>query len=243
MLAPATLVLAAVLLAGYRGDSAPQLSNPSAARSETATTSVPSPAAVSPAPSATAAMQTREALDPFVRFVRELDSALRRNDLRFLLDRLKTGTVICRDEDVPPRIGGPACTTGGETFASFGVNNWRSHGGAAPVQNVVDQLTLLTASVRPNLTDSYGSGVLRVYALNIDDRRHDAIVTAIIKPPPGFGGRDSIRVAIGMSWGLVDDEWRLFSVMNNYVLGPEFLDPHPEVVAGLYPRWEPYGPR
>ena len=123
------------------------------------------------------------------------------------------------------------------------VNNWRSHGGVAPVQNVVDQLTLLTASVRPNLTDSYGSGVLRVYALNIDDRRHDAIVTAIIKPPPGFGGRDSIRVAIGMSWGLVDDEWRLFSVMNNYVLGPEFLDPHPEVVAGLYPRWEPYGPR
>ena len=135
------------------------------------------------------------------------------------------------------------CTTVGETFASFGVNNWRSHGRVAPVQNVVDQLTLLTASVRPNLTDSYGSGVLRVYALNIDDRRHDAIVTAIIKPPPGFGGRDSIRVAIGTSWGLVEGEWRLFSIMNNYVLGPEFLDPHPEVVAGLYPRWEPYGPR
>lgn len=188
-------------------------------------------------------MQTREALDPFVRVVRELDSALRRNDLRFLLDRLKTGTVVCREEDVPAHIGGPACTTVGETFASFGVNNWRSHGGVVPVQNVVDQLTLLTASVRASLTDGYGSGVLRVYALNIDGRRHDAIVTAIIKSPPGFGGHNNIRVAIGTSWGLVDGDWRLFSIMNNYVLGPEFLDPHPEVVAGLYPRWEPYGPR
>ena len=85
--------------------------------------------------------------------------------------------------------------------------------------------------------------MLRVYALNIEDRRRDAIVTAIINPPPGFGGRDSVRVAIGMSWGLVEGEWRLLSIMNNYVFGPEFLDPSPEVVAGLYPKWEPYGLR
>lgn len=188
-------------------------------------------------------MQTREAIDPFLRFVGQLDAALRRNDLQFLLNRLKTGTVTCGEEDVPARIGGPACTTVGETFSSFGVNNWRSHGTVVPVQQAINQLTLLTASVRANLTDAYGSGVLRVYALNIDGQRRQAIVTAIIKPPPDFGGRDSIRVAIGMSWVLADGEWRLTSIMNNYVLGAEFLDPTPEVLAGLYPNWEPYGPR
>ena len=46
-----------------------------------------------------------------------------------------------------------------------------------------------------------------------------------------------------MSWGLVEGEWRLLSIMNNYVFGPEFLDPSPEVVAGLYPKWVPYGLR
>ena len=188
-------------------------------------------------------MQAREASDPFLRFVRELDAALRRNDFQFLLARLKTGTVTCLEEDVPARIGGPACTTVGETFASFGIDNWRSHGTAAPVQQVIDQLTLLTASVRADLSDTYGAGILRVYALNVDGRRHEAIVTAIIKPLPNFGGRDSIRVAVGMSWVLAEGEWRLTRIMNNYVLGPEFLDPTPEVLAGLYPNWEPYGPR
>ena len=237
----AILASCVVLIAGCGADRAPTFETPSGAVSET--TSLPPTGFSSAAASANAATQTREALEPFVRFASELDSALRRNDLQFLLDRIETGTVVCREEDVPGRIGGPACTTVGETFASFGAGNWRSHGGVVPVKNVVDQFTRLTASVRTDLTDGYGPGVLRVYALNIDDRRRDAIVTAIIKPPPDFGGRDSIRVAIGMSWGLVEGEWRLLSIMNNYVFGPEFLDPSSEVVAGLYPKWEPYGLR
>jgi hypothetical protein len=179
--------------------------------------------------------------DPFWVFASSLHAALQAGDVSLLLDKLLTTTVTCREEDVPPQLGGPECFTVGDAFEGFAVGHWRSEGTIVPVNKVRDQLKYLQTAVRSDLRDGYGDGSLRVAALDRQGSARVAIITAIINSPPGFGAA-TIRVAIGTYWVERDREWRLASILNNYVLAGEFLDPSPAPREGLFPGWEPFVP-
>lgn len=186
--------------------------------------------------------QPPQPADLFIEFAKELDSALRATDAGFLAARLLSHPVECQQSDVPQRLGGPQCNYVGETFQGFGVGRWRSEGGIVPVDGVEDQLAYFITAARPSEKDAYGSGAPSVYAIDIESNRWVAIITAIIVAPTGIAGRDLIRVALGTNWVLVDGQWRMTSVMNNYFFASEFLDPSPEVRTGLYPGWRRFTP-
>lgn len=208
-------------------------------------TAAPTPQAVgtgSVAPPESDPRTVRHPEDPFWVFSLTLRESLQTGDVHLLIERLRSRTITCMEADVPPHIGGPQCFTVGETFEGLYVGRWRSEGGVVPVAQVVEQLSYFGSSARRDLSDSYGAGSLEVYALNSQPERHVAIITAIINSPPGFGGADTIRVSFGTYWSLEGKKGRLTGMITNYIYGSEFLEPAPEVQAGLFPEWERFAP-
>ncbi len=180
--------------------------------------------------------------DPFWVFIRQLDAELNKGNTDFVVSRLRTVVVTCTASDVPPRVGGPECFNVGDTFEGFSVGRWRSEGSTVPVSGVIDQLRHLGRTAHPEMSDAYGDGTLRVYAVNDRPERQVAIVTAIIDSPPGFGGAATMRVSMGLYWRRQDQDWVMTGMITNYVYGPEFLDPTGDVRNGLFPAWERFSP-
>lgn len=176
--------------------------------------------------------------DPFWVFLRQLDAELNEGNTDFVVSRLRTVVVTCTAADVPPRVGGPQCFNVGETFEGFSVGRWRSEGSTVPVRGVIDQLRHLGRTAHPEMSDAYGDGTLRVYAVNDQPERQVAIVTAIIDSPPGFGGAPTMRASMGLYWRQQEQGWAMTGMITNYIYGPEFLDPTDDVRNGLFPAWE-----
>jgi len=177
--------------------------------------------------------------DGFRRFVPLLQAALDRGDVAFLSDRLKTVDVVCGLEDVPTQLGGPQCDFEGQSYAGFEVGHWRSEGGVVPVSVVTSQFETLFATVQPSASDQFGDGAVRVYALNQQDDRQDAIIAAMIERPPNYAGSGPLRIALGTRWSFEGGRWMLTGTLSAYILAEDLLIPTEEG-RPYYPNWERY---
>jgi hypothetical protein len=180
--------------------------------------------------------------DGFRRFAAQLQTALDRRDLAFLLDRMETIPVVCGPDDLRG-LGGPQCQREDERYDGFAIARWRSEGNIVPVTTVVQQLQRLLETQRPEAEDSFGAGGLQVYALDLTDGARHALLTALIDRPANFSGSGPLRVAVGTAWLFQDGRWAFTSLLNAYVAGEEFLIPCEPALEFLGGAWERFPDR
>lgn len=175
----------------------------------------------------------------FREFVPLLQQALDAGDMAFLTDRAQTVPYVCTEEDFSG-LGNPHCESEGQSYDGFTVGYWRSEGVTAPVASALSPFDTVFSSVQPAANDEFGDGAVRVYALNVGDDDHDAIVTAIIERPEFAGSGPPIRATIGTSWSFAEARWTLTYVVVAYVGSEEFLTPSEEMQENRFPNWERY---
>jgi len=175
----------------------------------------------------------------FREFLPEMQAALRRRDVMFFVDRMKTVDIVCRAEDMQG-LGGPACEYVGQRFTGFEIWRWRSEGGIVPVSDVQTLFSGFFDTLQVSAGDEFGDGDAQVYALSEDGSEYSAIVTGMIERPANFAGSGPLRVSLGTTWSFEGGRWVLARIMTAYVGGEELLRPDPEVREYIYSHWERY---
>jgi hypothetical protein len=183
------------------------------------------------------------ATDPseFNVFLNEFDQELTTGSAAAIVSRLAPTPYTCTADDIPQKLGGPLCTSVGQSFTGFRWGRWRSEGSLLPVEQAVAVIEKLARDVELPRTDVYGQAQLRVYAF--DEGRKSAVVTAIIRCPAGFACVDSgqgLRVALVLNFAQ-DDGWAIPSVTSVYVMAEDFLKPTPEG-RQVMPGWRRFQP-
>lgn len=251
------LALAAALVLGACSDDGGSDATPSATATSVATsvvTAVATPSATAVAtsspslgatPTATATAGVPTGADQpgdagFREFARRLDAGLQAQGAAAIKARWRTVEVVCRAEDVPRRADGAACEQAGVRYQGVESSSWRSSGGIAPVERVNERLDAASSTLHPEVTDRYGDGSMRVYAL-ANTGAYRTLVTAVITSPPDFGAQRPIRVAWLFTWEFATGEWRATKIMFAYVLAEDLLDPTAEG-RGVVPGWERFQP-
>lgn len=246
------LLAGAFVLAACSGDDEEPAPTPTATAVVTASATATSAATSSPVASRTAtatatASPTATAGPPtgadqpgdagFRTFAHRFDAALRAQGAVAITARWKTIEVVCRAEDVPRRNDGAACEQAGQRYQGVESSSWRSSGGIAPVERVNERLETAASTLHPEVTDGFGDGAMRVYAL-ANTGAYRTVVTAVITAPPDFAGSPRpIRVAWLVTWEFTDGEWRAKKIMFAYVLAEDLLVPTKEG-QGVVPGWE-----
>jgi hypothetical protein len=177
----------------------------------------------------------------FERFLREFDQELATGSAAAIVSRLAPTPYTCTADDIPQKLGGPLCTSVGQSFNGFRWGRWRSEGSLLLVEQAVSTLEALARDVERQRTDVYGEAQLRVYGF--DEGRKSAVVTAIIGCPPGFACVDSgqgLRVALVLNFAQ-GDGWAIPSLTSAYVMAEDFLKPTPEG-REVMPGWRRFQP-
>ncbi len=179
----------------------------------------------------------------FRQFASDVQDALARQDVEFFLNRAQTTKVVCTAEDLQGGLGGPLCEFEGQTYDGFPIGRWRSEGNIVPVADALSQLEMLFENVLPSAEDGFGDGEVLVYALSLDGRRADAVITGLIERPASFAGSGPLRGVVVSSWSFERQRWTLTSVLGAFVLGEEFLIPCEAALQFLGGAWERYPDR
>lgn len=246
---PAFLAIALVL-AACSGDDRPS-ATPSATSAATSAPTASSTPAVTPRPSPTPTATTPTATaspasadqpgdDGFRAFARRLDAGLQARGVAVITARWKTVEVVCRAEDVPQRADGAFCASAGQRYQGIESSSWRSAGGIVEVERVNERLDTAAGTSHPEVTDRFGDGVVRVYAL-ANSGAYRTLVTAIITSTPEMGAPRPIRVAWLLTWQFTEGSWRATKIMSAYVLAEDLLEPTREGLAAV-PGWERFQP-
>ena len=174
----------------------------------------------------------------FRAFAAELQTALANRDTTFLDGRVKLTTGICTEADVEGGIGAAPCTAVGEPWAAFLVGYWRSEGGYNPDFSGSGYLSEIYDTARPELSDAFGDGSARLYALSLSDTRPGTIITSLRERPADFAGSGPLRLVYVLLWTYEEDRWQATSSLYAAVLSEDFLIPCQAGLDYLGGAWE-----
>ena len=187
----------------------------------------PSPTLAPVATTTTAPSIEEEA---FRRFLPAIQEALRVGDSDFFRVRAVGAQGRCDSVDVakPERT---VCSEIGDPFLGIGLAFWRSdEAGLVPLGEALAMIARLSAEAVPGASDEYGGAAACVYAigtkLGAAGPQFEAVLTAMIERRPGdLTDEDRSRAVLLTQWRQIDDDWRLVSLLNAFVLGSDFLRP------------------
>jgi hypothetical protein len=209
-----------------------------------APTSMP---AATAAPSVTPITENLER--SFREFARSLSGPLNQKDAGFFRSRLQTRHVVCGPLDVNRMGEGLGCQMVGQEFDGVSLSVWRSdRGDYVTVPQAMALIESLWSQAVPGASDQFGDSMARPYAVNFPDlsmppeapRLYTVVLTAIHNQPIGGFQNAPRRANLLMHWQLVDGQWRLAGLMDNFsfgTLGQDFLEPTQEGRNYLQ-RWE-----
>ena len=203
-----------------------------------------------PAPSATALPSTATPApgEPanagsFRAFAAELQAALAASDTAFLDGRIKLTTGTCTQADVEGGIGAAPCTTVGAPWSGFPVGYWRSEGAYNPNFSGSGYLAEIHDAARADLSDAFGDGAARLYAVSLSDTTPATIITLLRERPAGFAGSGPLRLVYVLLWTYEEDRWQATSSLYAAVLSEDFLIPCEAALDYLGGAWERFPDR
>lgn len=200
-------------------------------------TSTGSPAPTSsPSPTPGAGLS---GIEGFRRFAAEVQTALNRRDVDFFIDRALLTRHECTAADVSARV--LPCERTGQVIEGIIVGRWRSEGTLADLADYRDLLVGYLGAIRPDTSDSFGTGNALVYAVG-EGRPQDgtptflAITTAIVNR-----GQDTARTVHVFGFVFADGRWQLQSDLQADVLYEQLLSEQctAEGPCVTWERWHP----
>ena len=216
-LAPLACALSLLLVACGESEEQPSGALSAATATETsAPTGIPTPqptSTASAAPSGPFGSPPPEVAS-FREFARQIEDAVAAGDSAFFVDRAKYVHLTCEGEE---QLGPCSDWPGGTVITGIPGSAWHSDASAIfSAEEYTAYFTRYWSAGRSDLSDEYGSGSLRLYALASrqaqDSRLFSAITTSIVDNyPTGYLIGRSEREAHVFNFELVESRWTFVS--------------------------------